>query len=361
MSVRKRGDTYMADFMVAGTRYRETFDSEAEAEAYELETRAAIVRGSPIPTPKNGRTEAGGSLNTLGPLFDHVKVEHWSNNPKIKAPQTAIANGREVVEFFGRNMLVKDITTDEMKRMARHVVESGRTYATADRKLAALSKMLREACERGVINRVPKIPMYKVENQRLRFLTKEEAQSILQLWRDWHQPEAHAFTVFALHTGARVGAIMDLRWNSFGPGFNTVLFLGGDKKSKARTLPMSKAAKEAVLTMKRLQPDAKGPFTHMRGSDGKARKMRDLWERMQKQLGFDDVVIHTLRHTCASWLVQNKVDLKRVQTWLGHLHIETTLIYAKLATGDLDDAGDILGGILDEAKPTLKVVNSDPR
>lgn len=31
--------------------------------------------------------------------------------------------------------------------------------------------------------------------------------------------------------------------------------------------------------------------------------------------------------------VQRGVDLKRVQTWLGHKRIETTLIYAKLGTG----------------------------
>ncbi|MER9443924.1 tyrosine-type recombinase/integrase [Mesorhizobium sp. M0340] len=62
----------------------------------------------------------------------------------------------------------------------------------------------------------------------------------------------------------------------------------------------------------------------MKGSDGKARHLRDLWDEMQKTLGWDDVVVHTLRHTCASWPVQNGVDLKRIQTWLGHKHIETT-------------------------------------
>lgn len=359
MAVRKRGNTFMADFMVAGIRYRETFDTEAEAEAWELETRAALVRGSPLPAPKNGRSESGGSLATLGALFDYVKTEHWQDNPNIKAPATAIANGREATEFFGRNKLVAEIDTEEMRRFARHVVASGRSFSTADRKLAALSKMMRFALEKGVIPKTHKVPMYRNDNERMRFLTKEEAQKLLKLWRDWHQPEAHAFTVFALHTGARLGAIMDLRWNAFGPGFNTVLFLGGDKKSRARTLPMSKAAKEAVLSMQRLHPDARGPFQHMMGSNGKARSLRELWDDMQSTLGWDDVVIHTLRHTCASWLVQSGVDLKRIQMWLGHKRIETTLKYAKLGTGDLDLAGDILGNMLEDAKPALKVVQND--
>jgi integrase len=146
----------------------------------------------------------------------------------------------------------------------------------------------------------------------------------------------------------------------FGPGFNTVLFWGGDKKSPARTLPLSKAAKEAVLTMKTLNPDSKGPFTHFKSeTTGKARHLRTMWDKMQQVTGYDDVVVHTLRHTCASWMVQNGVDLKRVQTWLGHKRIETTLIYAKLGTGDLDMCADILGGMLETAKPALKVVGGE--
>ncbi|RWP18888.1 MAG: site-specific integrase [Mesorhizobium sp.] len=355
MAVRQRGSTFMADFMIAGVRHRETFDSEAEAEAWELETRAAVIRGSSLPAAKNGRTETGGSLATLGALFDYTKAEHWENNPKIKAPETAVASAREVVEFFGRNKLVKEIDTDEMRRLARHVVASGRTYATADRKLAALSKMLRFAFEKGVIPRTPKVPMSGETNDRIRFLTKEEAHKILTLWRAWDQPELHAFTVFALHTGARLGAILDLKWNTFGPGFNTVLFWGGDKKSKARTIPLSTAAKDAVLAMKAMHGDSVGPFAHMKKGDG---KLRVTWDKMQEHLGFDDVVIHTLRHTCASWMVQAGVDLKRVQTWLGHKRIETTLIYAKLGTGDLDACADILGGMLETAKPSLKVVSA---
>mgnify|MGYP001306881282 CR=1 FL=1 len=112
-------------------------------------------------------------------------------------------NGRELDEFFGRNKLVAEIDTEEMRRFARHVVASGRSFSTADRKLAALSKMMRFALEKGVIPKTHKVPMYRNDNERMRFLTKEEAQKLLKLWRDWHQPEAHAFTVFALHTGAR--------------------------------------------------------------------------------------------------------------------------------------------------------------
>lgn len=353
MTVRPRGDVFLADFMVAGKRYRETFDTYAEADEWEKDARHALDLGRPLPAVKNGRAETGGPLSTLGALFDYAKAEHWENNPKIVRPDTAITQATKVVDFFGRNKPVIEIDGDEMRRMVRDVVARGNSYATGDRRLAALSTMLRIAYEKGVIPRKPKIPLSGETNERFRFLTKDEAKRILTLWREWDQPDLHAFTVFALHTGARLQANLDIKWNAFSPAFNTVLFWGGDKKAKARTLPLSPSAREAILEMKRMHPDSTGPFAHLK-KDG---RLRTMWDRMQAHLGFDDVVIHTLRHTCASWLVQGGVDLKRVQTWLGHKRIETTLIYAKLGTGDLDAAADVLGDALAPTKPILKIVN----
>jgi site-specific recombinase XerD len=57
-----------------------------------------------------------------------------------------------------------------------------------------------------------------------------------------------------------------------------------------------------------------------------------------------DVVIHTLRHTCASWLVQRGVDLRRVQVWMGHKSIQTTLRYAKLSPKSLFEAVEVFDG-----------------
>ncbi|WP_138144705.1 site-specific integrase [Brucella sp. 10RB9215] len=353
MSVEERAGAFRTDFRVNGERYRSTFNTREEAEAWEASTRAALKTGKPLPKAQTGRSESGHSLSQLGQLFEHTKKYHWQNNPKIKHPDTAIAAAKASVEYFGTEKLVKEIDTDAMKEFVRYMVADGLTYATADRKLAGLSTMLRIAHEKGVIPRKPKIPLSGEVNERIRFLTKEEAQRILKLWQEWHQPDLYNFTVFALHTGARKNAILDLRWNAFSPGYRTVIFWGGDKKSKARTLPLSKAAIAAVEAMRRAYPEGRGPFYHLKG-EGRDTKMREKWDLMRKHLGFDDVVIHTLRHTCASWMVQAGVDLKRVQTWLGHKSIETTLIYAKLGTGDLDVCSDILGGMLDTPIPEQK-------
>lgn len=353
MAVRKRGSGYMADFMVKGERYRETFSTEAAAVAWEHETRAAIALGKSLPPVSNGRTESGGALSTIGPLFDYVCDNHWRNNPKVSDPETAIAAARHAVEFLGRNFKVKDVTTEKMKELIKSETDKGHSFATADRKLQGLAKLLAVAVEKGVITAKPKVPFIRETNERIRFLSYEEARQLLDLWLAWDQPELHAFTVFGLHTGARLGALLSVRWTDFAPGYTKVIFKQQDKKSPIRTLPMSKMAIVAMEMMRERHPTGAGPFTHFKEMG----HLRTMWDRMQAHLGWDDVVIHTLRHTCATWMLEKSGNLKKVQTWLGHRNIVTTLKYAKLVTGALDDMASVTDDVLTKPKPKLTVID----
>ncbi len=352
MAVRKRGSGYMADFMVAGTRYRETFHSEPEAVAWEHETRAAIAMGKTLPPVSNGKTETGGALSTLGALFDHVCETHWKNNPKVTDPDTAIAAARCCVDLWGRNQRVRDIDEDKVKELVKAELAKGHSYATIDRKLSGLSKLLAVALEKGVIQKKVKLPFVRESNERIRFLSYEEARQLLDLWLAWDQPELHAFTVFGLHCGARLGALLQVRWSDFAPGYTKVIFKNKDKRSPIRTLPMSKSAITAMEFMRQRYPDSHGPFLHFKDQG----HLRTMWDTMRAHTGWDDVVIHTLRHTCATWLLEKSGNLKKVQTWLGHRTITTTLKYAKLVTGALDDMATVTDDALAPPKPKLKVV-----
>jgi integrase/recombinase XerD len=50
------------------------------------------------------------------------------------------------------------------------------------------------------------------------------------------------------------------------------------------------------------------------------------------------VTAHTLRHTCATHMVQNGADIRQVQALLGHESLETTEVYTQIAPADLDRA-----------------------
>lgn len=48
------------------------------------------------------------------------------------------------------------------------------------------------------------------------------------------------------------------------------------------------------------------------------------FERMLKNNGLKKIRFHDLRHSCASLLYANGVNLKEIQEWLGHSNISTT-------------------------------------
>lgn len=59
IAVRQRGRGWQADFKLPGwPRVRETFKTQAEAQAYELEARAAHALGKPCPKPGAGQVRA---------------------------------------------------------------------------------------------------------------------------------------------------------------------------------------------------------------------------------------------------------------------------------------------------------------
>ena len=61
--------------------------------------------------------------------------------------------------------------------------------------------------------------------------------------------------------------------------------------------------------------------------------------QIAKQAGIEDLTkLHTLRHTFASHLVMQGVDLPTVMKLMGHADIQTTIIYAHLASDHLVEA-----------------------
>jgi integrase len=71
------------------------------------------------------------------------------------------------------------------------------------------------------------------------------------------------------------------------------------------------------------------------------------WGVVTKAAGCPDVTLHILRHSCASRLIQRRVDLFTVSKWLGHSSMRVTERYVHLAPDSLDGALSALLG-----KPT---------
>ena len=76
------------------------------------------------------------------------------------------------------------------------------------------------------------------------------------------------------------------------------------------------------------------------------------WRRIRARAGLQDLRLHDLRHSFASFLINEGVSLYVVQALLGHANARTTQRYAHLASDTLTDATEIVDGIV-AAQPRM--------
>jgi integrase len=213
--------------------------------------------------------------------------------------------------------------------------QRGNSNATINRKMAALSKLLRKANKMGDIHSLPEFRRQKERSGRIRFLEREEEDRLFAAIR-YRSEDAYRLSVFLVDTGCRLGEALGLIWNDIQE--HRVSFWI-TKSGRSRTIPLTARAKEALaITYERTRP--KGPFVSLNQP-----QFRAIWNEAKEEVGLgadEQVVPHILRHTCASRLVQGGIDIRRVQMWLGHQTLTMTMRYAHLATHDLDGCVPVL-------------------
>ena len=97
---------------------------------------------------------------------------------------------------------------------------------------------------------------------------------------------------------------------------------GTTKNGRGRCVPLTAAAKQALDKMMASR-------WHNRFDVDWATKR---YRKVADQVGLHDTTLHTLRHTCASRLVQAGVPLYSVMHWLGHSGMNVTQRYAHLSS-----------------------------
>lgn len=85
------------------------------------------------------------------------------------------------------------------------------------------------------------------------------------------------------------------------------------------------------------------------------------WGVWRKEHGFEGLKFHELRHTQATQLLANGVDVKTVQTRLGHANASITLGWYAHAIPEKDhEAADLLGSLLTSNAPTSENAAETP-
>lgn len=205
------------------------------------------------------------------------------------------------------------------------------------------------------------IKKLKVSNERIRFLSREEAARLMRELKSISR-QLHDIALISLHCGARAGEVFSLTWGCVDFERETLLLVD-TKNGTTRAAFMTPAIKAMLQERKAVVPsDQRLIFTNRLGHqiDG----VSAAFARLVKRLGFNDgvedsrrkVCFHTLRHTYASWMVEAGVDLYTVKELLGHKTLAMTARYSHLGENSLRQATRILAATMDKEPPSSSQV-----
>ncbi|KEO89092.1 integrase [Erythrobacter longus] len=187
------------------------------------------------------------------------------------------------------------------------------------------------------------ISRYKHAPQE-RYLTPAEYRRIGLALREAEadKPKHVAIARLLLFTGARVGEIVNLRWEWVRPP-RLVL---PDSKTGPKVIWLSTQAQVVLARIER-SDQSNLVFPNLRGK--RPLNFDTWWHSFRKQCALPDVRIHDLRHSFASTAIMDNVPLATIGALLGHKLPETTAKYAHLSDDVIGDAAERVSGSLAQA------------
>jgi integrase len=215
------------------------------------------------------------------------------------------------------------------------------TPATANRYLALIRSVLRAAAfDWEWTDRVPRIRLFKESSRRVRWLTHEEARRLVD-----ELPEHLAdMALFTLATGLRRSNVTGLRWSAVDLERRLAWVHSDQSKSrKAISVPLNR---DAIRILEKWKGKHR---THVFSYLDKPifQTSTKAWYAALEKAEIDDFRWHDLRHTWASWHVQNGTSLQELMELGGWSSYVMVLRYAHLATSQLQNAATRIDGLLD--------------
>jgi len=228
---------------------------------------------------------------------------------------------------------------DEIRKA--HVAEfvaqkkrDGLKTPTIRRYLATLSSLFSFAERSGWLNQNPLSRFDKrslpESPPRTRFLSREEYRRLLAAAPRHLKP----IIEMAVETGLRSEELLGLKWGQIDLDRREIQLVV-TKSKQPRVVPLSDRAVAVFVATSRIG-DSPFVFTNPR-TGNRYKTVKRSFQAACRRSGIEDFRFHDLRHTFASWAVQNGADLYRLSRILGHSTLQMTTRYAHLATEHLHE------------------------
>lgn len=335
MSIRPRGDGFQVDVGRGAGRIRKQFDTRADAQAFERNFKAQRHQAHEQAAAAGVVAAPIGTLSTLTDVLNRAKAIRWAGMTDAM-PRLAT----RVVDEIGPALPPRALTQGLIHSLVtRWVNEEKSSGGTINRRLAAISVLCKVAHESGALVVLPRLPRQRESTGRIRWYDEQEEADMVAACRHLGLLDLADYIVVAIDTGFRSGELHPFKVRDYSSG---MLHLWETKSRKPRAIPAT--PRVTAILAARCAGKAKGDRVWGGWSKTQLRRHWDILRNHMEMQDDPQFLIHTLRHTCASRLVQRGVPLAVVQAWMGHDVIATTMRYAHLAPKSLDLARIALAG-----------------
>lgn len=267
------------------------------------------------------------------------------------SPHTIAAYRRDLLGFF-QFQVERDQSENlevQLKLYLQTLGRSNHKESTLCRKLSALKGFFKYCVSEEILSHNPTegITAAKPVRQLPRYLTRQEIEDLLHSISA-EQAEASAilsrniailFLMYA--TGMRVSELVAVRIEDLEFQESLVRVMG--KGRKERIIPYATSAGEKIAfyleqSRQKLNPETSHLFITHRGSPFTRQGIWKLIKGQAQSAGiYKPISPHMIRHSFATHLLESGMDLRSVQTLLGHEDLSTTEIYTHVTPARLKE------------------------
>ena len=241
---------------------------------------------------------------------------------------------------------MKDIAPFHLEKLKRDMATGGQSPRSIEYALSVVRQIFNTAKRLGSYegeNPTAKVKFPKPDNGRMRFLTREEADKLLEALKG-KSADVHDMTLISLNCGLRFGEIASLTWQDVDLERGTLTIR--DAKAGSRYAFLTEQATAMLRTRTQGKPSEYVFQGRKVLLDRISKTYHDTVEELKLNEGITDtrlrVYFHTCRHSYASWMIEQGADLYTVQKLLGHKTNVMTQRYAHVSENRLRNKTRVL-------------------
>ena len=264
-------------------------------------------------------------------------------------------NNDNIKEIDIHNMdfsVIKRITLNDIHSFLYYLADNFHSKPTTRARKAASIRVffnyLTQKAKLSEVNPAQGLETPKIGKRLPKYLTLEQSKKLLEATKntsDEYKERDYAIITLFLNCGMRLSELVGINIKDINFSDKKLTVIG--KGDKERTIYLNPACIAAINEYLKVRPhdgvkynSRDALFLSKRKERISNRMVQEIVKRELAKAGLDinKYSVHKLRHTAATLMYQNGVDIRALQVLLGHESISTTEIYTHVDNMQIKDA-----------------------